>query len=141
MNVFYCAIAAYNQIVDVVTADETGQFSKMTKEQLEAKYGGAVQVMSHEDAIVLIEAAATTKPVAIDEDRFVELLEVLPPSKWRTFAGAEAFHICERITYSIVTWCVRIGTQYFAFDGTCNMSSQEAVELVKNHLQSQLQPA
>lgn len=140
-NVFYCPSAKYTQIVDIVNADERGLYTNMTKEELEVEYGGPVQVMTDDEAVVLVEQAATTQPVTIDQERFIDLLECLPPSKWHTFPGAEAFHICERITYNIVTWCVRIGKEYFSFNGTCKMTSQQAVELVKAHLEKSAQPA
>lgn len=140
-NVFYCPTAQFSGIIDVVNDDQRGLYSNKTKEELEAQYGGPVQVMADSDAVALVEKAATTEPVAIDNDRFIDLLECLPPSKWCTFPGAEAFHICERITYDIVTWCVRIGKEYYSFNGTCKMTSQAAVELVKAHLEKSAQPA
>lgn len=138
-NVFYCPTAEYSKIVDYVKEDQTGLYSGKTQAELESKYG-PIQVMSDEEAVKLVEQAASTEPTAIDKDRFFDLLECLPPSKWQTFPGAEAFHICERITYSIVTWCVRIGKEYFTFNGTCKMTSQQAVEVVKTHLEKVAQP-
>lgn len=139
-QVFYCPTAEYSKIIDEVKADQTGLYSGKTKAELEMKHG-PLQVMSGEDAVKLVEKAATTDPIAIDQERFIDLLECLPPSKWHTFPGAEAFHVCERITYNIVTWCVRIGKDYFTFNGTCMMTSLQAVELVKAHLEKTAQPA
>jgi len=52
-------------------------------------------------------------PWRIDEKRFWYLLEVLPPCKWRRMSDGESFHISERLSGSIVTWAVRIGSDYF----------------------------
>jgi hypothetical protein len=44
----------------------------------------------------------------IDEDRFYEMLEVLPPAKWSRLKGFECFMVIEAQTEDLYTWCARI---------------------------------
>jgi hypothetical protein len=44
----------------------------------------------------------------IDEDRFYEMLEVLPPANWSRLNGFECFMVDECQTLDLYTWCARI---------------------------------
>jgi hypothetical protein len=49
----------------------------------------------------------------ITEERFLDMLNCLPPSRWIRGADVETFHVCERLTENYVSWFIRIGDQYF----------------------------
>lgn len=55
-------------------------------------------------------------PEIISEERYWELLEVLPPCRFTSVAGgSQQFHMLEADTGNIHTWCVKIGQQYCSF--------------------------
>jgi|GEM_PF-6097072 len=65
-----------------------------------------------DDAMKQIEKAELStyiepKAQAITEERWYEMLGVLPPCKWASRAGVEFFHISERMTGDIVSWYTR----------------------------------
>lgn len=127
--VFYSETARYGGAIDMVMPDGLGQFSGKTQAELESE-NGPLEVIEAHAAMARDEAKRTTAPVEIDEDRWRYWLEVLPPCKWERVRGAEVFHVSERITYSVVTWCVRIGKRFFAMDATDRLKPVEVVELV-----------
>ena len=104
-----------------------GYYSHQTLEEMKVRYPDIV-VMDTMEAVKLHESKFITPVTEIDHDRFDEMLNVLPPSRWVRFAGREHFHICERISGSIVSWCVRIGSRYFTFQDTSNMTTQQVAE-------------
>ena len=48
----------------------------------------------------------------IDEETWNDALEVLPPEKWKSVAGAEIFRMCEYYTSNITNHYIRIGKDY-----------------------------
>ena len=56
-----------------------------------------------------------TDPTPIDKKTWNYYLEVLPPCRWTSEQGVELFHVSERLTDNLVTWCARVGSQYFTF--------------------------
>jgi hypothetical protein len=49
----------------------------------------------------------------ITEERFWEMLEVLPPAKWTRRADSESFMVIECQTANLYTWCARVGDKYY----------------------------
>jgi hypothetical protein len=64
-------------------------------------------------------------PWAITEERWWEMLEVLPPSKWRHSAGCESFHVCEYLSGNVVSWFVRLGEQYYELQDVDSLTPAE----------------
>lgn len=76
-------------------------------------------------------------PWPVDRDRFWYLLEVLPPCKWRRMAGGcESFHVSERLSGNVVTWCVRIGENFFELQDLDTRDHAYVVELCRASVQS-----
>ena len=103
-----------------------GAYSGMTLEQFIAKYGD-VTIVDQEVAIQHDRNRRITTPVEIDEERFHDMLNCLPPCKWGRSESAEAFHMSERITYDIADWFVRIGDKFYTFADTDKMSATDAI--------------
>ncbi len=130
LMVFFCAKARYSQILDYVGADDLSEVTRKTAAELAIQYGGEVEVLEVHEAIARTEQLLTTAPVEIKAEDFDYLLNVLPPCKWVTRGSRQAFHISERVNYSIVTWCVKISDRYFKFDATYRMTSDAAISTV-----------
>ena len=124
MNVFYSTIAP-QRTVDVALPTGLGLYSGKTKAALEAEHG-PLDLISTDEAYAHTDAQYTTAPQEIDIERFTEWLECLPPCKWKRVGNGEAFHVSERISGSIVTWCVRLGDRYFSLNATDRLSAEEA---------------
>lgn len=64
--------------------------------------GDGYVCIEFKDALKMITEAETTKYVKpwieIDEDRWDEMLNVLPPMRWRTVRGIEFFQMSEMLT-------------------------------------------
>jgi len=130
MNIFYCPTASYPAL-DIVNADGRGRYGGKTQAQLEAEHG-PIEIVDDAECTRRIEASNITAPVEIDHDKFWYWLECLPPCKWYRGGNTEAFHISERITESIVTWCVRVGERYFSLQDTDKLLPKQAIEKVQS---------
>lgn len=128
--VFFSPTERYSNIIDTVEPDGRGKYGGQTKAELELVYG-PLEILGQEDAVSRVEKMHTKEPVEITKERFWHFLEVLPPCKWsHPVPGCEAFHVSERITYSIVTWCVRIAERYFSVDCSDKLQPAQVVNLV-----------
>lgn len=78
-------------------------------------------------------ASLATEPEPMDVERFEYLLEVLPPCRWATIAGAETFHISERLTGDLVQWCIRLPSgACYGMVQPASISKEHLAELVNN---------
>lgn len=129
MKVFFCPTEKYGSALDAVRPDGRGLYSGKTLDEFIFEYGD-VTIVDQEVAIQHDRNRRITTPVEISEERFHDMLNCLPPSKWRRFGGAESFHISERITYDIVDWFVSIGGKFYSFADTDSLSAEEVVNRV-----------
>lgn len=70
-------------------------------------------------------------PEEITAERWLELLEVLPPMNWRNRSAAETFMLCEFDTDDITCCCIRIGDRYWACHQPASTTHDELVALVR----------
>lgn len=49
----------------------------------------------------------------VTEQRFMEMLEVLPPGNWTRREDSESFMVIECQTANLYTWLARLGDRYF----------------------------
>lgn len=71
-------------------------------------------------------------PWEIDEVRFDEMLNVLPPCRWQRGDHLEWFHMSERLSGNIVTWFGRVGRRYFEMQDEATLTRNElAVAFLK----------
>lgn len=129
MKVFFCPAADYCSAIDVPRKDGRGRYSGKTLEELQAEYGD-VSIVDYFVSIQHDRSRRITSPKEITEEQFCQWLECLPPCKWKRSKSAEAFHVSERITHDIVTWCVRIGKSYYSFNDTDGLSADDAIRIV-----------
>jgi len=61
------------------------------------------------------EDSLVTEPKRIDQERFNDMLDVLPPCRWHSCGGFEVFHVSERYTGELVSWFGHTGDHYFEF--------------------------
>ena len=52
-------------------------------------------------------------PHRVDEARFWEMLEVLPPADWTRGDNFECFRVIEAQTADLYTWLMRLGAEYW----------------------------
>jgi hypothetical protein len=97
--------------VDVIKeGSKTGQYSGKTFEELSARYDSPLALVdnvAYQRLYHIHLQGKCTKPIEITEERFFELLEVLPPCRWSKYGRFEVFHISERLEGNIVTWCAK----------------------------------
>ena len=74
-----------------------------------------------------------TKPVPISKERFWDMLEVLPPCRWRTVGGVEFFHVAERITHNLVSWFGQRAGHYAAFDDFDDLTDVQVADKFRSH--------
>jgi hypothetical protein len=68
---------------------------------------------------------APTLPTPITEDRFVYMLDILPPCRWMRGDHVEWFHISERLSGNLVEWFVRVGDAHYSFVDEATLTSQQ----------------
>lgn len=56
-----------------------------------------------------------TLPTEISADRFMEMLEVLPPCRWQKLGNFEVFHCSEGLTGNLVAWFVQGNGKSYEF--------------------------
>jgi hypothetical protein len=115
-------------------------FDKVTFDVLQ-KYGRISA-----DAVVLpfIEARARASQAdrakyctgarRVTAERADEALNCLPPFRWRATQGMEAFAISEPVTDRILTWFVRLGSQWFELHEDRAISYDDLVGVVKDSM-------
>lgn len=64
-------------------------------------------------------------PVEVTEQRFWDILEVLPPCKWTRLRGSESFFISEAETMHLHTWLARIGGSYYELVAPNSLTHEE----------------
>jgi hypothetical protein len=101
-----------------LTAEGKVAYTKgLTPDEYAAERGFPVRVITDAEMDKLIEdhaASMITDPERITYERYWDYLECLPPSKFGVTRGVEMFHVSERITHDLVTWCGKVNGKYFA---------------------------
>jgi hypothetical protein len=69
-------------------------------------------------------------PERVDQSRFWDMLEVLPPCKWTRLRGSESFYISEAETTNLHTWMVRIGQDHFEMVAPNSLTHEEVLARV-----------
>jgi hypothetical protein len=110
---------------------QTGRsvINNQTLEEIEARYPGAF-VMEWEKYIDLHDEAVKSPPIEISEEKFIEMLEVLPPVNWHREEETESFKMSERLSGSITAILCRVGDRYFQMSDSFFMKHAEIVSKV-----------
>ena len=74
------------------------------------------------------ENSLITQPVEVTEERWEDMLNVLPPCRWGNYGGYNAFHVSEHLTGSLVNWFVRTGDKFYEFTDSCYLTTSQMIE-------------
>lgn len=72
-----------------------------------------------------------TVPAPVTYERFTEMLEVLPPARWRTVRGVEMFHVIEHLDGPLVSWFAMFNGQAFEFVGRHDADAETIASRVR----------
>jgi hypothetical protein len=105
-----------------------GQYSGETLEQIQMRYPGAL--LGELDTVAReAEESFKSAPVEITEERYWEMLEVLPPVSWvHGSSETESFKISERLYGDITAIFCRIGNRYFELSDSIRLPHAEIVK-------------
>ena len=94
-------------------------------------YGTDLVMMPTDTAWQRYENAFKSSPVEISEDRWNEMLGVLPPVAWTTDQTGESFKLGERTAGSITAIFVRIGERYFELSDSITLPHRACTARVR----------
>ncbi|MDE1315478.1 hypothetical protein MEG05_15575 [Vibrio aestuarianus] len=77
------------------------------------------------------EQSFLSLPKACTEERFNDMLNILPPCQWSTVGGVEMFHISERLFGNVVSWFFKYQNAFYTCDQLANASKTDLSEMVK----------
>lgn len=101
-----------------------------TLEELNA-HGDHWELVTVEEAQARF-AQANYQPVSeINEARFMDMLEVLPPLDWRGTADSQSFKLSEMYSGNITDIFAQYGTRYFQMRNHATLTHGEIMEKVK----------
>jgi len=109
-QVFY--VPGQSFIIDGLTGDNTGRYSKKTLTETRKEYPG-VEIMSLVEASNQIDALFRRPVTEIDHNTYWEMLEVLPPEGFSQNKTGASFKMSERDCGSITGIYAAIGERYF----------------------------
>jgi len=116
----YCIYSGGTTLQDLVFVDDVGvvrsQCFRKTLPEYRTENPNA-ELWLYEDAFKEIEKAQEREykhpPVEITEERFSEMLNVLPPDDWARGGTTESFKMCEKMMGVYTSIFCRIGDRYF----------------------------
>lgn len=106
--------------IDMVTPDGRSQIERQTLEEIQARYPGA-EISDLETWSAAKEKALCTEPEEITEERFWEMLEVLPPQRWqrgRTLDDkpCQSFEMCEHLSGRVTSIVCEVAGRFFTWN-------------------------
>ncbi len=101
----------------VLNKDGTvGYTDGQTVAEYEQEHGCKLKVLSETEFNELYETwekKLITKPKRITKERYWEMLEILPPSRFHYVGGFEVFHVSERLVGELVSWFANRNDRYY----------------------------
>ena len=107
----------------------TGKWSKKTLQQLQAEEPDMV-MMSYQE----YQESLKTHVSEISEEKFIDMLEVLPPLGWQGYEGRQSFKLSEMYSEKITHIYAQIGKRYFQFRDYATLSHREIIEKIINEM-------
>lgn len=89
-----------------------GVYGGRTLAQMRDEYPGVVEA-DFDTVVAEQDAHWLRPPVRITHERFIEMLEVLPPEDWQHHSGGESFKLSERTSGNVTMIFCRIGEDYY----------------------------
>lgn len=122
-------------VQSVILPDGTVAYSGgLTPDAYAEARGFPVKIVNGEELDGLVSAhvaSMVTDATEETEKQFMDALSVLPPARWTTYQGVEAFHVSEAITYDLVEWHCRIGDRYFVFNDRATLPPDHIARKVR----------
>ena len=112
--------------IDMIRPDGLSMYNGHSLEEISKNYSN-VKIMTQTEFQTLQELTECTEPVEITEEKFTEMLCVLPPMRWNNRGSSETFMMCEFKTGRITGIYCRIGESYYSFLGVCTLNHDEIV--------------
>ena len=110
------------------------QYDHQTLEEVRAERGEAMQLLPFNEACRMIDdaqmAAYCHAPFEVTRQMFHEMLNVLPPGKWRRSENYETFFVTEALAADIHAWYVRIGARYWTLNRSCTRDADSIISEV-----------
>ncbi|MGH8078495.1 MAG: hypothetical protein ACREPE_14390, partial [Lysobacter sp.] len=101
-----------------------------TLEQLRARHPEGL-LCSGAELSSQSDALAVLPPIEIDEERYQDSLDVLPPQDWVRRGGSESFKLCEYYSGNVTSIFARIGDRYFELRDSASMSHEKIVASIE----------
>lgn len=100
-----------NSLIDFLHRNETEAeaFKRL------ASYGTALTILTADDAMQRYENQFKTEPREITQEKFTEMLCILPPVSWHHDSHGESFKMSERQAGFVTAIYVRIDQRFFEF--------------------------
>ncbi len=82
-------------------------------------------------ALALTTGNRCTPPRRIDEAKFDDALNVLPPARWVRRPGSESFQMIEHLTVGITAIYARVGDVYWTFNGPAGLKHDDVLDHIR----------
>jgi hypothetical protein len=133
-HVFYSPVAGRTiDIVDPIS--NRAGYSGLTQAQLSIREEADIQIVTWQEAELLTDQADRTRYCVgarrVTAERADEALNCLPPFRWRATQSMEAFAISEPVTNRLLTWFVRLGSQWFELTEDRAITFDDLVAVMK----------
>lgn len=124
--VVYCTRT--NRIIEFV--ERFGEASTALS-ALSTEYGQDLVVLPFEHATRRYEDGFRKEPVEVTLERYMEMLEVLPPVGFNNTGAEESFKLVERTAGNITAILTRIGDRYFEMSDSIFLKHADIVARVR----------
>jgi hypothetical protein len=128
MQCFY--VPGSLHIIDTATTSGLSTICKETLVQIRVRYPNA-ELRDFDEVLGEIEQLNEQRfnqpPIEINEERWNEMMGVLPPMKWRSGCGAESFMICEATVSHFHSIFCKVSDRYFEMTDSKFLTHEEIV--------------
>lgn len=134
----FAALPSFSVIDNAVFVDGQwlSSYTRQTQEQLAEQYG-EVCMMGIRECTAGREAFVITEAKEIDQTRYMDMLEVLPPLDFVNTGRTSSFKMSEMYSGNITTIFVRVAGRYFEFKDRVTLTHSEILSRVLEHVTAQ----
>lgn len=109
------------------------QFSQYGDKKISDYDQAVCKVVNLEELDQLMEEhnkSLVTPPEEVSEERYNNMLEVLPPCRWHNSGSKTYFHVSERLTGNLVNWFCSTSGKFFSFTQDASISTEKLNEIM-----------
>lgn len=118
----------------------TGYAGSKTLEQLNA-HGDTWELVTEEEAKARFHQANFQPVSEITEDRFIDMLEVLPPLDWTGGEHCQSFKLSEMYSGNITDIFARYGDRYFQLRNLVTLTHKQIIDEIKAFIDAEKRAA